>query len=154
MEIVYGVILGLVTGGAGMYVIRQMAFKKKSIDIIRDAEGIAERKKDEKILEAKEKFLSLKEEHENRVSERNNQMIQAENRIKQKELALNQRRDEIQKKQRELEISKKEADIIKSNLSSQLTIVDKRSAELEKMHKEQVEKLEAIAGLSANDAKK
>lgn len=153
MEILYGVLIGLITGGGGMYVLRQMAFKKKSISIINDAEGIAERKKEEKILEAKEKFLSLKAEHENRVAERNNQVIQAENRIKQKELALNQRKEELQKRQREIEISMKEAETIKANLSNQKAIIDKRTADLDKMHREQVEKLEALAGLSASDAK-
>lgn len=152
MEFVYALI-GLIVGSAGMFGIRQAAFKKKSISIIADAEMIAERKKEEKILEAKEKFLSLKADHENRVNERNNQIIQSENRAKQKELALNQRKEELQKRQRELEISKKEADTIKNNLTTQLALVEKKNADLERMHKEQVDKLESVAGLSAEDAK-
>lgn len=152
MEFVYAVI-GLIAGGGGMFAMRQIAFKNKSIRIVREAENDAERRKEEKILEAKEKYLSLKTEHENRVNERNNQIIQAENRIKQKELAINQRKEELQKRQREMEISKKDADTIKANLTNQMTLVEKKSAELEKMHKEQVDKLESIAGLSAEAAK-
>ncbi len=152
MEIVYGIV-GLLIGGIVIFFQRQAAFKKKSIKIVKDAEIEAERIKQERILESKEKFLSLKSEHERHVNDVNNRLAQSENRMKQKEISFNQRREELQKKQKELEISRKESDIIKTNLSSQLQLIDKKSADLERMHKEQVEKLENIAGLSAEEAK-
>ncbi len=152
MEIVYGII-GLLVGGGIIFFQRQAAFKKKSIKIVNDAEAEAERIKQEKILESKEKFLSLKSEHERQVNEVNNRLAQSENRMKQKEMSINQRRDELQKKQKELEISRKEIDAIKANLNGQLQLIEKRNTDLERMHKEQVEKLENIAGLSATEAK-
>ena len=54
--------------------------------------------------------------------------------------------EEVQRKQNEL-------NSVKDNLNNQLEILNKRQVELEKLHKNQVEKLEAIAELTANEAK-
>ncbi|HRZ76963.1 MAG TPA: Rnase Y domain-containing protein, partial [Bacteroidales bacterium] len=118
----------------------------KSANILREAEDKAEVIRKEKLLQAKEKFLQLKTEHEQQISERNQNMLQAENRVKQKEQALSKRMEEEQRKQREL-------DIIRTNLSQQLEIVNKKQEELEKASRQHVEKLEAIAGLTAYEAK-
>jgi ribonuclease Y len=47
----------------------------------------------------------------------------------------------------------KELETIRGNLNAQLDLVNKKQSELEKSHKQQVEALETISGLSANDAK-
>jgi ribonuclease Y len=125
----------------------------KSVDILKEAEQNAENIKKDKILQAKEKFLSLKAEHEKYVLEKNNKLAAAENRINQKENSLNQRKEELQKKHKEFDISKKEVDAIRVNLDNQLSLVDKKNIELEKLHREQVEKLEHVAGMSATEAK-
>ena len=59
---------------------------------------------------------------------------------------LNQRQEEIQRK-------KVEAEAVKENLEAQLVIVDKKKEELEHMQRQEIEKLEAISGLSAEEAK-
>lgn len=59
---------------------------------------------------------------------------------------LNQRQEEIQRK-------KLEAEAVKENLEAQLAIVDKKKEELEHMQRQEIEKLEAISGLSAEEAK-
>lgn len=61
-------------------------------------------------------------------------------------MTLNQRQEEFNKK-------KTEVDTLKTNLDNQLLVVEKRSAEVDKAHKSVVEKLEAISGLSADEAK-
>ena len=66
--------------------------------------------------------------------------------MKQRELVLNQRQEEIQRK-------KMEAEAVKENLEAQLVIVDKKKEELEHMQRQEIEKLEAISGLSAEEAK-
>ena len=66
--------------------------------------------------------------------------------MKQRELVLNQRQEEIQRK-------KVEAEAVKENLEAQLVIVDKKKEELEHMQRQEIEKLEAISGLSAEEAK-
>lgn len=136
----------LVLGFGASYLIWQTALKNKSKRLIGEAETESEVIKKEKILQAKERFLQLKTEHEKVINEKNNRIAQAENRIKQKELALSQRLEETQRK-------KNEADAIRENLSSQMELVEKKSEELEKSHRQQVEQLEAISGLSADEAK-
>jgi ribonuclease Y len=122
------------------------SIERKSQHIIKDAQAEAEVIKKDKILQAKEKFLQLKAEHEKLINEKNNVVNGAENRIKQKETALSQRMEEVQRKQKELTT-------LKDNLSVQLELVTKKQSDLEKAHKQQVEQLEAISGLSAAEAK-
>jgi ribonucrease Y len=136
----------LVIGFAVSYLVWQLALKNKSRRIIVDAEAEAEVIRKEKILQAKERFLQLKTEHEKVINEKNGKIAQAENRIKQKELTLSQKLEETQRK-------KNEADAIRENLNAQLELVDKKSEELERLHRQQVDQLEAISGLSAEQAK-
>jgi len=136
----------LLAGTSISYILWQGLLNAKRKKIISEAESEAEVLKKEKILQAKEKFLQLKAEHEKVINERNNKVAQAENRIKQKEVTLSQKIEEAQRK-------KNEADAIKENISSQLELLDKKSEELERLHRQQVDQLEAISGLSADDAK-
>jgi ribonuclease Y len=120
--------------------------EKKSNTIIKEAQSNAEVIKKEKILQAKEKFLQLKSEHEKLINEKNLNVQRVENKLKQKENSINQKLDDLQRKQ-------KEVDQIKINLTSQLELVTKKQGELEKMHHVQVTQLQAISGLSADEAK-
>lgn len=61
-------------------------------------------------------------------------------------MQLNQRNDEIQRKKNELTS-------LRDNLDSQKEMLEKRQAELDKIHKQAVEKLEILSGLSADEAK-
>jgi ribonucrease Y len=136
----------LILGFGASYLIWQQALKNKSRKIVSEAETEAEVIKKEKILQAKERFLQLKAEHEKVINEKNNKVGLAESRIKQKELTLSQKLEEAQRK-------KNEADAIRENLTSQLELVEKRTEELSKLHRQQVDQLEAISGLSAEEAK-
>ncbi|HPD96466.1 MAG TPA: ribonuclease Y, partial [Tenuifilaceae bacterium] len=135
-----------VVGMALSYVLWNGVLNGKRSRIIQDAETEAEVIRKEKILQAKEKFLQMKTEHEKVINDKNSKIAQVENKIKQRELLLAQKLEELQRKH-------KEVDLIRENLNTQMELVDKRSEELEKMHRAQVEKLEAISGLSAEDAK-
>jgi ribonuclease Y len=138
---------GIFAGGALLsFFLWQILLKRKSEKIVAEAENEAEVIKKEKILQAKEKFLQLKSEHEKYISEKNNKIVQAENRIKQKESSISQKLEETQRKNNEL-------DAIRENLNNQLEIVEKRGEELNRMHKQQVEQLETISSLSAEEAK-
>lgn len=61
-------------------------------------------------------------------------------------MVLSQRQEEIQRK-------KMEAEAVKENLEAQLVIVDKKKEELDKLQQQEIEKLETISGLSAEEAK-
>ncbi len=140
------VLVAVVIGGFISYVIWNKTLIKKSSQIIKDAKIEADVIKKEKILQAKEKFLQLKEEHEDQINNRTSKILVAENRIKQKERGLSQRIEENNK-------SKKEIDAIRNNLQVQMEVVEKRGEELNKMHKQEVEQLETISGMSAEEAK-
>ena len=146
-------LFGFLGGGVISYFLWDKAIRKKRKKIISAAETEAEVIKKDKILQAKEKFLQLKAEHEKYINERNNKVNQLENKLKQKETGLNQRKEEIQRRIKDFEMEKKDIDIIRENLTSQLTLIQQKEEELEKSHKQQVEQLEAISGLSAEEAK-
>jgi ribonuclease Y len=133
-------------GGFIGYFMFMFILKRRRINIIKDAELEGEVIKKDKMLQAKERFLQLKSEHEKVINERNNKVAQAENRIKQKELILTQKLDETQRQ-------KKELDTLKESFTAQSELIDRKKEELDRIHKQQVDHLEAISGLSAEDAK-
>lgn len=129
-----------------MWLFLQKMAKSKSRQIVKEAEMEAEVIKKEKILQAKEKFLQMKEEHEKMINERNNKLNDSEKKIKQKEGMISQKIEEISKKE-------KESGVIRENLMRQIEIVNNKQTEIEKLHKKQVEQLEIVAGISADQAK-
>lgn len=139
-------IAGIFAGAFIAYMIMDYNLKKKSRNIIKDAEAEAEVIKKEKILQAKEKFLLLKTDHERMINEKNQKIVQREVQIKQKEVLLSQKFEEVQRRSIEQEA-------IKENLNNQFDLLEKRKDEIEKFHKQQIEQLEAISGLSAEEAK-
>lgn len=145
MNILIGV-LAFIGGSLATWVIIVQAMKSRSRKIIREAESEAEVIKKDKILQAKEKFLQLKADYEKEINSRNAKVLVVENRLKQKELAISQRLEEYQRK-------KKEVDTVRENLDTQLELVERKEEELERLHKQQIDKLESISGMSADEAK-
>jgi len=145
MEITIGIV-ALLVGVLGTWIVYGKILKSQSHKIIQEAENEAEVIRKDKILQAKEKFLQLKTDHEKEINARNSKLLNAENKLKQQQVTFTQKQDELIRK-------KKETDIIKENLESQLELVEKKSADLDKLHKQQVEQLEAISGLTAEEAK-
>jgi ribonucrease Y len=143
------IIVALVSLSAGVLAastIMRKTIVKKSQHILKEAKSEAEVIKKEKILQAKEKFLQLKSEHEKYVTEKNAQIAVNENRLKQKEASLSQKFEEIARKQ-------KEVDVVKENLQQQIEIATRKQSDLDKLHKQQLEQLESISGMSAEEAK-
>jgi ribonucrease Y len=144
-----GIIIAAAAFSAGAtlsYMVYGTLMKKRKFKIIREAELEAEVIKKEKILQAKEKFYQLKMEHENIINERNQKLNLAESRFKQRESALSQKLAEAQKQ-------KQEVDTIRENLNVQMELVEKKSEELDKLHRQQVEKLQQVSGMSGEEAK-
>ncbi len=145
MEILIGLGAFLFGGGLSWFLYAK-ALRSRSRKIIKDAEIEAEVIRKDKILQAKEKFLQLKSEHEKEINSRNSRVLAAENKLKQKEVVFTQRLEELQRK-------KKEVDVIKENLDAQLLLVEKKKEEVERIHKQQIDKLESISGLTGEEAK-
>ncbi len=145
LPIVYGA-TGLTLGAILTYVLVQVMAKGKNQKILAEAEAEAEVIRKDKILQAKEKFLQLKSDHERMINERTRNLVQVENKISQKESALSHKIEENNRERNEIEA-------IRNNLKAQIDVLGRKEEELAKMHKQQVEQLEAISGLSATDAK-
>ena len=145
MEIIIAITALLIGGGLSYFVFNKIA-QNKGNTIINEAKKEAEQIKKEKLLQAKEKFLELKSEHEKIINNKNNEITKAENRIKDKENTLSQKLGETNKKEKELEQQKE-------TLTQQKESLQKRQEDLAKSHKKQVEQLEAISKLSAEEAK-
>ncbi len=120
--------------------------QKKGQEILKDAERQANTLRDKKMLEAKERFLQLKAEHEQQTNEKNKNMNLSETRIKQKEQAASQKLEQVQRKEREI-------DTLKNNLNEQIKVAGIKSEELAKMHQRQIQQLEVMSQISAEDAK-
>ncbi|PRY51427.1 ribonuclease Y [Arcticibacter pallidicorallinus] len=153
MDIVLYILLGVAVGIViGRYMLRkllksqELSAQNKVKKILKDAENNAEILKKNKLLEAKEKFLQLKADHEQEVNARNNSINQRENSIKQKEQSLNQKLENANKKDQDLENLRK-------SLEKQIETSKAKQEEVEQLKLEHITKLEAIAGLSAEEAK-
>ncbi|WP_223550266.1 ribonuclease Y [Aestuariivivens sp. NBU2969] len=148
-----GVLLGLVVGfiiaktiekGNASKLIRDA--KRSAASILKEATNEGETIKKDKILQAKEKFIELKAEHEKVILTRDKKMAEAEKRTRDKESQISSELSKNKKLNTEIENKIKEYDHMQE-------ILEKRQQELDKLHKSQVEQLEVISSLSAEDAK-
>ena len=155
-EMMMPIIIGLVCLVVGYLIAKSLEKNKASGTIklanknaamlLKSAKVDAEAFKKDKILQAKEKFIELKSEHEKVILSREKKMNDAEKRWRDKESQVGQELSKNQKLNSQLE--KKMADF-----DYKLEFIEKKENELEKVHKKQVENLEVISGLSAEDAK-
>jgi ribonucrease Y len=153
MDIIITGIITLFIGGIASYFLWDMMLTKSKQKVLADAEIQAEMLKEKKMLQAKEKYIQLKSEHESYINERNLRIASTENKLKQKETIYLQRKEELQRSIKELETSEREIDTIRENLNVQLELVEQKEEEMLKLHKQQVQQLEALSGISADEAK-
>ncbi len=146
-------IVGLIIG----FVIAKLLEKNKASQIIRSARKRAtsitkqagkdaETLKKDKILQAKEKFLELKTDHERVILNRDKKISDAEKRTRDKESKVSSELSKTKNINLEYESKKKDYE-------ERLTYLTKKQSEVDKMHRRQVEQLEVISSLSAEDAK-
>lgn len=143
----FPIIIGsLLVGGLLTWLGLRFIFDSRYKNIIKNAEDQAEVIRKNKMLEVKEKFLSLKTDLEKQVNQRNARIQAIESKLKQRELQINQRLEDVQRK-------KNEALVVKENLENQVEIIEKKKTELDKIHKMEIDRLEALSGISADEAK-
>ena len=114
--------------------------------IISDAEREAEDLKRDKVLEGREEALQITTDAEKQANQRMAKVQQAEARQKQRELQLNQLQGENARARNEIEAARQ-------SLETQSQALEARTAELDKLHRQAVEQLEHISGLSSQEAK-
>ncbi len=107
--------------------------------IVADAKKAAEGKKREALVEAKEEIHRNRVEYEKEVRERRNEINRQERRIQQKEETLDKKTEALEQKEEQLAKRNRELDVEKE--------------ELKKLKETQIELLEKISGLTAEEAK-
>ena len=140
------VLAAFLLGGAIMWFVNERLLKEKTNSILNEATREAEVLKEKKLLEVKEKFLQLKSDLEKQVADNNGRIKQSENKLKQREENLNKKQDELGKRNKEI-------DALKESLSHQQSALDKKKQDVDLLHQKQVAELEAIGGLSADEAR-
>ncbi len=144
--IVSALILGLIVGFILSSSRLNKSATKEKATALKEVELKAEATKQEKILQAKEKFLQLKSEHDKQVNDRNNELSKRENAFRQKEADLAKKNEDLTRKNNE-------ATAIKTQLTTQQEQLAKRTEEVNKGHQKQVQMLEVISGMKAEEAK-
>ncbi len=151
--IIIGVVAGLIAGFVVAKVMERgkasrtiSNAKKEAETIIRDASLQGESIKKDKIFQAREKFLELKADHEKVIINKEKKIAEAEKRTRDKESQISTEISKSKKLNEELENKIREVE-------HRQEFFEKKQAELEKLHKSQVQQLEVISGLSAEEAK-
>ena len=139
-------VIGLVLGTGVGYTLWQSAMKKKGALMIAEAKKEAEQIKKDRILEAKEKFLNLKEEHERAVNKRDQQLAQRQGSFREKDERLKKSIQDFKREQRDLERAKE-------TVAKKRESLDAKSKELDKLKNKQIAELEAMTGMTEEEAK-
>jgi ribonuclease Y len=156
MTIVVGIVavlLGLVLGGAGAMIYNKKVVNNQADAILAEAKAKAEVIRERRIGQAKEKFQELKSKHDKEVQERNQKLVESENRVKQKEGSLNKKFEDVKRDREGARREMDEAMRKQEKLDSQVEIFNKKLEEVEINRQKQVEQLEKVAGMKAEDAK-
>ena len=123
-----------------------LALRRQRGRILKEARSEAELLKKGKLLEAEEHFLELKRNYDQHHAARKEELTGLEKELHIKEANLKNQQQQNQKRKGEL-------DQIRQQLDAKMAKYDAMCEEAAQNHREQVAKLETIAGLSANAAK-
>jgi len=106
---------------------------------VKDAEKQAETLKKEALLEAKDQIFKLKQEAETEGKERRKEIQSLESRLSDREASIDRRAESLDKREH--------------TLSSQAGQIAKREQDLEVLITEERERLERVAGMTADEAR-
>ncbi len=121
--------------------------------IISKAERENERRKQQKISEAKENFERLKTQFDTEKERFYSKLKEREIDVVKKETDLKQSLQSIQQQKENNEIKEAELKAIRENLDTQLKIVGKKKEELDAANEIRIKELESISKLSQQEAK-
>jgi ribonuclease Y len=146
MEIVIGLILGLLVGtGAGFLVRKVMAEREvtsaemRAKSLVQEAKREADAAKREALVEAKDEVHRMRSEAEAELKQRRAEIEKKEDRFTQREATLDSRADSLDRKEQALEA--KESEFTKAR------------HELDRLAERARVELERVAGMTAQDAK-
>jgi ribonuclease Y len=145
-SITVGVVLGYILR-EGVSRKRLESSKKLSERIISESKKEAETIKKESVLQAKENLLKAKAEFDKDTRDRNIELDNLEKKIRFKEENLDKRMELLSQKEANLENRDK-------TIINREALINKKHSELDGIIDEQRRKLEKIAGISSEEAKK
>ncbi|MDR3265743.1 MAG: ribonuclease Y, partial [Synergistaceae bacterium] len=145
MQPVLFLILGVIAGsGVGYLIFRTIdnsrisGVKSQTITMLQEAAEAAERLKKECLTEGKDEIYRLRQEAEKDIRERRGELQRAERKMEQKEENLDRKLDKVAHKEEELRHRQEE--------------LEQRGAEIEIVLKQQLARLEEIAGMTRSEA--
>lgn len=146
MEIVIGLVLGLLVGAGVGYLVRKAQAESKATSaevrartILEDAERQAEAKKKEALLEAKDELFQMRAEAETDLKRRAIEIEKKEDRIAQREATMDARGNSLDRKEAAIEAKEEE--------------LQRAKAEIEAIGTRARSELERVAGMTAAEAK-
>ncbi len=146
-------LVAILVGGAAGYAVTRIldnsrghSAKSEADEIIKAAKKEAETVQKEALLQAKDKLFQSRTDLEHEIKERRAEISVREARLLKKEENLERKTSQFESK--EMALAKREKDIDTGHKRAK-----EKELEAEKLVKNQLEKLEQVAGLSALDAK-
>jgi ribonucrease Y len=146
MEIVIGLVLGLIAGAAAGYVIRKSMAEKevgsaeaRARTLLGDAERNAEAAKREALVEAKDEVYRMRQEAEADIKSRRAEIEKKEDRIAQRETTLDSRANSLDRKEQSIE--------------DREGAVQRGREELSQLEARARTEIERVAGMTAGDAR-
>ncbi len=121
--------------------------KEKAQKILEDSEKEAKQLKREKLLEVKDEWLKKKQEFDSEVNSKKQKLANHEKQLEQREENLEKKYEVITQKEKLIKESEK-------IIASQKDDLVRKNAELDHLISEQNDRLEKIAALTAEEAKK
>jgi len=139
-------IVGLILGVALGFAINRFVMKDRTARAAEDAERLvrdagkqAETLKKEALIEAKDQIFRMKQEEETDSKERRKEISALENRLSEREASIDRRAESLDKREHQL--------------SSTQGQIQKREKDLEDMIAEERQRLESVAGMTADEAR-
>lgn len=143
--IVIAVVAAIIGYVAATAVSRKNAASRANT-IVEEAKREADVLKEKKILQAKEEEMKIISEADKVANQRMQKAQAAEARNKQREIQLNQIQNDNSRKRKELET-------LKGNLDNREALLETKQNEVDHLHRQIMDELERISGLSAEEAK-
>ena len=145
IAVVAGVVAAAIAFFAGVSYRRKTAEAKigsaeeEAKRLINDAMKAAQQKRKEALIEAKDEAFQLKAEADKEIKERRSELSRQERRLDQKEEAMDRKTAVLEQKE--------------TDLAKRSELVEARVDEIEQIKARELDKMETIAGLTAEDAK-
>ena len=145
IAVVAGVVAAAIAFFAGVSYRRKTAEAKigsaeeEAKRLINDAMKAAQQQRKEALIEAKDEAFQLKAEADKEIKERRSELSRQERRLDQKEEAMDRKTAVLEQKE--------------TDLAKRSELVEARLDEIEQIKARELDKMETIAGLTAEDAK-